>query len=105
FQKITNLKIFLEEREIQIEFDRKNSISNDVLDPQLSKRLQDIIQFYKEEYNVDVIKELLVTNAYGANVAIGSGISDYVQDDEEWWLTAKNKGVYTGALKYYDIYD
>jgi signal transduction histidine kinase len=69
-------------------------------DMKLTSELIDVINFYKSEYDYDVISELYITNAYGANIAIGSGTSDYRHDDETWWQESKSKGVYIGDVIY-----
>ncbi|MEX0854720.1 MAG: ATP-binding protein, partial [Nitrosopumilaceae archaeon] len=74
-------------------------------DKDLTADLADIIQFYKKEYGYNVIEELFITNEFGANVALGSGTSDYRQDDEEWWQIAKDTGLFIGDLKFREEYD
>lgn len=69
-------------------------------DMKLTSELTDVINFYKSEYDYDVISELYITNAYGANIAIGSGTSEYRHDDETWWQESKSKGVYIGDVIY-----
>ena len=66
----------------------------------LTSELADTIDFYQNEYDYDVIEELFVTNAYGANVALTSGTSIFSQSEEEWWQTAKNDGLYTGDITF-----
>jgi len=41
-----------------------------------------------------VIEEIILTNAYGANVAQTGKTTDYMQWDERWWMLAKQKGVH-----------
>lgn len=67
-------------------------------DKGLTDDLIDNIQFYFNEYGYNVIKEMFITNEFGANVALGSGTSDYRQDDEEWWQLTKATGFYVGIL-------
>ena len=38
--------------------------------------------------------EIFITNAFGANVAQSEKTSDYRQDDEMWWLKAKQNGIF-----------
>ena len=40
-----------------------------------------------------VYEEIILTNSYGANVAITARTSDYKQWDEQWWIMAKRNGV------------
>lgn len=101
FSKLGNLEFLLKKRESEL----MNSSTDlpfmkDVLENQISENFREIINFYKKEYEYDVVQELFVTNKYGANVALGSGASDYVQDDEEWWRISKNEGQYIGEIDY-----
>ena len=38
--------------------------------------------------------EIFITNAFGANVAQSEKTSDYRQDDEMWWMKAKQNGIF-----------
>lgn len=67
---------------------------------ELISELTDVIDFYKSEYDYDVISELYITNIYGANVVLDSETSDYRHDDEKWWQEAKAKGTYIGETEY-----
>ena len=40
-----------------------------------------------------VYEEIILTNSYGANVALTGKTSDYKQWDEQWWILAKRNGV------------
>jgi len=66
----------------------------------LIAELTDIIDFYKSEYDYDVVSELYITNIYGVNVALDSKTSDYRHDNEKWWQESKSKGFYIGDTEY-----
>ncbi|HSA76862.1 MAG TPA: sensor histidine kinase, partial [Nitrosarchaeum sp.] len=70
------------------------------MNTELISELTDVIDFYKSEYDYDVVSELYITNIYGANVAIDTGTSNYRHDDEKWWQEAKSKGTYIGETEY-----
>jgi hypothetical protein len=38
--------------------------------------------------------EIIVTNAYGANVAQSEKTTDFKQNDEDWWQEAKEHGIF-----------
>jgi len=40
------------------------------------------------------IEEIIITNAYGANVIISGKTTDYKQNDEDWWIQAKLHGTF-----------
>lgn len=76
-----------------------------LLDLNISNLLSDIIDFYNDVYDHEVVKELYVTNEFGVITGYGSGVSDILQTDEDWWNIAKNEGSYFGKLHFDDIYD
>ncbi len=72
----------------------------DLEDRVLTEELLNTIEFYHDEYNYDVIEELFVTNAYGANVALTSGTSTSSQSNEIWWQQTKDNGRYLGKIQF-----
>ena len=98
FATIPDMKSYWKDKEKEIEFIKKNPFIGKVSDDVLTEDLTRTIEFYRDEYNYDVIEELFVTNAYGANITLTSDISDYSQIDEIWWQVAKNKGKYIGPV-------
>lgn len=104
FEKIENLEEYLTLREKEVEYNENTPFIGSQAEEIVSVELNDIIDFYHDEYNYDVIEELFVTNAYGANVALGSGTSDYSQSDEFWWQETKEKGMYKGEIQYNENY-
>ena len=75
-----------------------------VEDAQLTNELKVIIEFYKNVYEHSVIDEIFITNQYGENIALGTGISDFRQDDETWWQVTKKDGFFIGKPAYSDNY-
>ncbi|MCJ7606967.1 MAG: HAMP domain-containing histidine kinase [Thermoplasmata archaeon] len=61
------------------------SIIENNLSRNLTSRLD---QHYEVEHGIDIYGEILVTNRYGAIVAMTARSSDFRQDDELWWQTA-----------------
>ena len=104
FEKIENLEEYLALREKEVEYDESTPFIGTQAEEIVSVELNDIIDFYHDEYNYDVIEELFVTNAYGANVALGSGTSDYSQSDETWWQETKENGMYKGEIQFDENY-
>lgn len=106
FRSLHDVEAFVKAKEADIEkFDEPTPFLEDGLNMELSQDLLNTIQFYRDEYNYDVVKEIFVTNEFGANVALGYGTTDYRQDDEEWWQITKNSGIYLGELRYSQQYD
>lgn len=104
FKKIPDINSYLDTKEKEIEFNQATPFIGGEMDESLVNEFLDTINFYRDEYNFDVVQELFVTNAYGASVALGSGTSDYSQSDEEWWQIAKEKGKYVGSIVYNENY-
>jgi len=98
FSQIQNIENIIEQRDILSKNQNQQFIPS--TDIELTSELTDVINFYKSEYDYDVVSELYITNAYGANIAIGSGTSDYRHDDETWWQKTKNDGIYIGKMEY-----
>jgi signal transduction histidine kinase len=105
FEQIQDIQSFLDIKEQEIEFTESTPFIGELVDEILTEELEQTIEFYHDEYSYDVIEELFVTNAYGANVALGSGTSDYLQSDEEWWQITKDTGKYVGNIQFNEYYD
>src|SRR3989344_4018041 len=103
FRKLDNLETLLEQNKTDTDLKSEPFIQG-LADKELTADLIDTIQFYNNEYGYNVVEELFITNEFGANVALGSGTSDYRQDDEEWWQIAKNTGLYISELRYREQY-
>ena len=103
FENLVDVETFLEKREDQQR--TTTPFIREITDNLLSSELQEIIEFYKNVYEHNVIDELFITNQFGANVALGIGTSDYRQDDEEWWQITKRSGLYLGTLEFNKNYD
>lgn len=106
FRGLHDIESYVKSRESEIE-DSNQPVPfiDSSLNIELSQDLLDTIQFYRAEYNYDVVKEIFVTNEYGANIALGYGTTDYRQEDEEWWQSAKNTGISLGKLTFDERYD
>src|SRR3972149_3193636 len=103
FRKLDNPETLLEQNKTDTDLKSEPFIQG-LADKELTAELIDTIQFYNNEYGYNVVEELFITNEFGANVALGSGTSDYRQDDEEWWQIAKNTDLYISELKYREEY-
>lgn len=105
FAKIQDIDSYLNVKEREIEFTENNPFFGSNVEETLTEELVSIIEFYHDEYNYDVIEEMFVTNAYGANVVLASGSSDYVQSDEQWWQKTKETGKHIGKIRHNETYD
>ena len=108
FKKLPNIEEFLETRDLEFtkQDDKTDPFISGIENDQLSSEiLKEKISFFREAYGSEAIKEIFITNEFGVNIAIGSGFSDYRQDDEEWWQIAKKDGLYIGDLEFNKNYD
>lgn len=100
FKKIQDINAYLNIKEEEIEYTESSPFIGTDAEINLSAELKNTIKFYRDEYDYDVVEELFITNAYGANVALASGTSDYLQSDEEWWQITKDNGQYLGIIQF-----
>jgi len=66
----------------------------------LSNNLREKAAFYEEKTGQRIFGEVFITNKYGVNIAQTGKTSDYRQDDEEWWQSAKKDGFYAKDVEY-----
>ena len=59
-----------------------------------SDLLRDVMEKDSEKPTKFVYKEIILTNAYGANVAQTGPTTDYKQWDEQWWQLAKLRAIH-----------
>jgi len=64
-----------------------------ILGNKASTLLQKVLNEDKMKPTDFVYEEIILTNAYGANVALTGKTTDYKQWDEKWWIFAKVEGV------------
>jgi len=79
---------------ISTDKDELNPFMGTVIANGVSDLLRTIMDEDKTSTEDFVYEEIILTNAFGANVAQTGKTSDYQQDDEQWWLLGKNNGVY-----------
>ena len=103
FGNLIDIEEFLTEREKTTESEMP--FLTEINKDEVSQELAEMIVFYEESFDHNIVDELFITNEYGANVALGTGTSDYRQDDEEWWQLAKRDGMYIGKLEFNDTYE
>ncbi|MBN1870619.1 MAG: HAMP domain-containing protein [Candidatus Omnitrophica bacterium] len=72
----------------------------EILDAELSQELKKQIEFYEQKYGYKVFSEIFAANKYGVNVVQSGKTTDFRQDDEEWWQSAKKNGLYIRDVQY-----
>ncbi|MDP8264817.1 MAG: PAS domain S-box protein [Candidatus Aceula lacicola] len=103
FSRIDNLFLYIEQHE---EFWKKNeqgevpTFVRDLSENPLAQILKNRLAFYSGEYGYPVFGEAFVTNQYGINVAQTGKTTDYYQADEDWWIQAKEKGIFVEDVNF-----
>ena len=106
FSKIEDLEAYLEEKSDSYEnFDRYLPFVTQIVERNHQLELTSIIQNYDQTYGFDFVEEFYITNAYGADVVLIFGFSDFSHQKEEWWKITKSEGLYIGDVGYYPKYD
>ncbi len=67
-----------------------------LINSQPSEQLRQLEDSENTLFHGKVYANILMTNAYGANVVQSDKTSDYKQSDETWWQEARKNGVYLG---------
>ena len=74
----------------------KNEVSpfmGTLIENNISKILKAKQIIESDEFGKVQFPEIIITNEFGANVAITGKTDDYNQGDEGWWLRAQNQNV------------
>ncbi len=66
---------------------------NEIMDNMLSRELKEKVEFHRSRHDHPVFAEIFATNRFGAVVGTSNRTSDYRQDDEQWWQSAKTNGL------------
>ena len=80
--------------------DETSPLLERLLSKPLSGELRNITKFYEKEYGYEVLAEIFVTNKFGANTAQTGKTTDYNQNDEAWWIKAKENDFFVGDVQY-----
>ena len=84
---------FADNNSQKISFTSDSDISN------LSNDFTNLVDFYKQEYQYDISKQLYVTNQYGSLLTLQGHTSNMTYSNEEWWQYAKNNGIFFGKIQ------
>ena len=94
FTAMENSTAYIVEKDLEWKKQPKNKNSplmNALIENNVSEILKTKMVIPTEEFGDVLFPEIIVTNAYGANVAITGRTDDYNQGDEFWWIKAKNR--------------
>jgi len=97
FSENPNFNSLIENRELEWISTEKNQIiplMYDLMKNDAAKILQAIVEQDQKSDSLFTYAEIFVTNSYGVNVAMTGKTSDYIQNDEVWWIEARQNGIY-----------
>jgi signal transduction histidine kinase len=104
FQGIPNIDEYLSRREkewVSTPRDSMTPLVRGVMDNRLSASLKkEFIDFYDRKYGYTVFSEIIVTNKYGAAVAVTGRTSGYRNDTYNNWKNAGDKGSFVSDIEY-----
>lgn len=103
FGKLNDIQAYINRQDREwtsIPRTRQTGFMEQITNNELSKELREKTAFYEGKYGYQIFPGVFVTNKYGANVAQTHRTTDYRQDDELWWQTAKSDGVYVADIEY-----
>jgi signal transduction histidine kinase len=104
FQEIPDIDEYLSRREkewVSTPQDSMTPLMRSVIDNRLSESLKkEFIDFYDRKYGYTVFSEIIVTNKYGAAVAVTGRTSGYRNDTYDNWKNARDKGSFVSDIEY-----
>lgn len=103
FEKMANVQEYINQKDNEWTAVKKQETTpfmQELRTNELAKHVQTIYSFMEKQYSYPLFAEIFITNKYGAVIAQSGKTTDYRQDDEEWWQTAKNHKIYTGDAEY-----
>ena len=103
FQEIDDVYSIIDHREIEwtnTNFEVITPFMQELLDNKISDQLREHASTYQESFGYEMYPEIFVTNAFGVNIAQTGKTSDYIQNDELWWIRANQDGVYISEVHY-----
>src|SRR3990172_5403537 len=103
FEKMLNMQGYIDDKDQEWTSAPKGEVTSFIkglLENDLSDTIRKKTEYYNDVYNYKVYGEVFVTNKFGANVAQTGKTSDYKQDDEEWWQSAKRDNFYMKDIAY-----
>ena len=103
FEKLGNIQEFINTQDREWTSTSKETITpfmESLMNNRIAREIKDKIRFYKNKYGYPLFAEIILTNKFGANVAMTGKTSDFRQDDEEWWRKSKEDNVFIKDIEY-----
>ena len=103
FQDMQDVYSVIDQREtewVDADFEVITPFMLELIDNEISDQFRIHAFTYKESFGYEMYPEIFMTNAFGVNIAQTGKTSDYVQNDELWWIRANQDGVYISEVHY-----
>jgi len=103
FQEMQDVYLIIEQREkdwTNTGLEVITPFIQELIDNKISEQLREHADKYQESFGYDLYPEIFVTNSYGVNIAQTGKTTDYIQNDELWWIRAKQDGLYISEIHY-----
>ncbi len=105
FGELPDLEAYIAEIDSEwhsVPFDETSELIQSIENNNLSKIIKErLVDKNLVERGYDVYNNVLITNMYGATIAMSSRVTEYLQDDEWWHATVEN-GSYISDMGYDD---
>jgi len=103
FQEMEDVYSVIEQREKEwtnTDWEVITPFMQELIDNKISEQLREHANKYLESFGYDLYPEIFVTNTYGVNIAQTGKTTDYIQNDELWWIRANQNGLYISEVHY-----
>lgn len=103
FQVMDDVDAVVDHRELEwIAADSKviTPFMQELIDNKISEQMREHADIYQESFGYNLYPEIFVTNAFGVNIAQTGKTSDYIQNDELWWIKARDDGLNISEVHY-----
>ncbi|MCK4751920.1 MAG: PAS domain S-box protein [Planctomycetes bacterium] len=101
FDAMLNVQGYIEKVDKNWVAKRNTPTIRNILNNELSEKLKENIEFYKQRYGYAVFSEIFVTNKYGVIIGSAARTTDYLQADEQWYQNAiVEKDFWVGEIEY-----
>ncbi len=103
YERMGDIQAYINEKDkewVSVEKYELTPFMEGIINNRLSNEIKEKNDFYQDNYGYMVFGEVFITNRYGANIAQTGKTSDFRQDDEEWWRSAKKNGLYVRDIQY-----
>ena len=103
FEKLQDVQAYIDRQEEHWRAEPKETVTpfmKGLVASELSEAIRIRLDAFERDEGYGAYGEVFLTNRYGANAAQTGKTTDYRQDDEQWWVRAREDGVYVADVQY-----